>query len=561
MQKICYEKHEKFYFTGSQPKPSAPVVPPSYTNSHPSTFNTANSRPPYPTSNSDKPAWSNPHYNPNPSKPPYPTSNGDKPAWSNPHFNPSPSNPPYPSNPHLPTSSTSQGGTQGGNHLYPVLPPNRHSSHSYNNSNSGGVYNPTVTNNRLQQSASNRTGSGTVSHPGTYDPSPPYPPFPSSSKPAPYPTGTGSMPQPNSKATAPYPVGTGSMPQPNSHLPPPYPMGTGSMPQPGHTGNVGFHSSVSHPNYNTMSQPNLATPHYNAPLSQGGYHPSMAQPAYNPHFSSHSYGQPSYGQPSYHPTMAQPGGYYPQPVYQPAPPASGPVIIMAGQQSGGGRGLGQMIAEAAVFSTINAGVNRLINPYPSFHHHDGYQSGVPSQTSQSSSTTHITYNNYLNGQPMSPGQMPTGVSTVPGGVPGGYPSGTYPSGSSPTGTFPAGVNPAVYPGGTNNGNSAPSSGGYTPDISGFGSTGSTYNPTGNSGSNIPAPGIVTKVDPNNKTEPPSPPINPLNDSSLVIYGISNAEFWKLTEDLFAKQEFNASEFIKVDLQNKTNSTEDVANKP
>lgn len=124
-------------------------------------------------------------------------------------------------------------------------------------------------------------------------------------------------------------------------------------------------NSVSSLPYQTNSMP-LRNP-YSVHSSEG---------IYNTH------GQPSYS--THYPTTH----ILAQPAVQPFVP--GQTILMVPGQQDSGRGFGQMIKEALVFSTINAGVNRILNP-----HTHNYVENRPDSTS--TTTTHITYNNqYFN---------------------------------------------------------------------------------------------------------------------------------------------------------------------
>lgn len=131
---------------------------------------------------------------------------------------------------------------------------------------------------------------------------------------------------------------------------PPYP--THHMPL-----NNTWPNSVSSPIYQTNSMP-LRNP-YSVHSSEG---------IYNTH------GQPFY-----------PTHILAQPAVQSFVP--GQTILMEPRQQNSD--FGQMIKEALVFSTINAGVNRILNP------HTNYVENRPDSTS--ATTTHITYNNqYFN---------------------------------------------------------------------------------------------------------------------------------------------------------------------
>ena len=289
-----------------------------------------------------------------------------------------------------------------------------------------------------------------------------------------------------------------------------------------------------HPSY-----PQHAAP--SAPFSAPVHQPS-AMPFGNP-YPLHPPGN----------TYNAPGqAYYPQQSHVLAQPAMQPfvpgqtIVMMPGQQDSG-RGLGQMVKEALVFSTINAGVNRVLNPHT--HH---YVESRPAESAPTS-TTHVTYNNqYFNAPSGANGTM-NPPSVAQGNGPTDNPTGTYASNagtytpntgtyapsagtyapSAGTGPVPSSTSGNVFPTSIPNNGVSSQSGAAT----GTGVTGSVVTPTtqpnvsNNQGNSTPTPNTV---------------------DNTLSYRISDVELAKITEDLFAKSP-NISKYIKLNLQNRTTS--------
>lgn len=217
-----------------------------------------------------------------------------------------------------------------------------------------------------------------------------------------------------------------------------------------------------------------------------------------------------------------------QPAVQPFVPGQ-TILMMPGQQDSG-RGFGQMVKEALVFSTINAGVNRLINP------HTHYVETKPADSAPPTPTTHVTYNNqYFNTVPDGYNKMnPTNVSqgtelpTSPTGLP-----------NFPNRAFTSNVG----------GNSIPSSGSASPNIPDIPS--STTRHVFGSGINE---NVITSSTGSN---------NPANINKSFHYTISDDELFKISEELFAKNSRNMNNYIKMNLQTRVTSTNitDEAKKP
>lgn len=236
----------------------------------------------------------------------------------------------------------------------------------------------------------------------------PYPPAPNPIKP---PTSTGFQPQPivpkvvspnSSKPPAPYPTGHPvDMPRPNTPIG--FNPNSNPIAPPYQAPKLG--STPSHPSYTNNYHP---PPVYGSPPgSYGGYAPP-----------------PPYSGPSYHPLAGQPPNYHPavpgQPTYlhppvyggvssQPFVPGQS-VIVLPGKSSS--PGLGQMVKEALVYSTINAGVNagvnRLIYGAPPHYHHYGTDTRYSGSQSSVTNNTTIIYNNGV------PVTGPIGGSPNPG---------------------------------------------------------------------------------------------------------------------------------------------------
>lgn len=324
------------------------------------------------------------------------------------------------------------------------------------------------------------------------------------------------------------------MPVPSVPYPhPPYPSGANphSPPYPGHA-------------YGYSNQPHSAyNPSYSVPSHTIG-HPS-SYPAHIPPPVPGTFGNPY----STHPIGGTYGAaghsYYPQQhvLAQPAaqPYIPGQTVMMVSGQQDSGRGLGQMVKEALVFSTINAGVNRLLNP----HHHYVYDHSSPERSSPSStstSETHVTYNNhYINTVPPGNNVSPASSNVPQGNV-------AYPANPSPVN------NPVITPG---------------VSIPTIVNNGSTTNPVNGSS-------VIAMSTANNK-EAPSPVVprdgfladDAVNNQGTNIYSpkykISDDDLLMLTEELFVKQEVNISKYLSLHLQSissqKSENVTDTANGP
>ncbi|CAG5093420.1 Similar to CG2145: Poly(U)-specific endoribonuclease homolog (Drosophila melanogaster) [Cotesia congregata] len=282
------------------------------------------------------------------------------------------------------------------------------------------------------------------------------------------------------------------------------------------------------PNYypNNYHQP---PPVYGAPPgSHGGYAPP---PPYS------SVYHPPAGTPNYHPTYVHP------PVYggassQPFVPGQNVVVVPGNSK---GPGIGQLVKEAVVFSTVNAGVNaainRVINGAPSHYYHNnpGYSPAysAPNSPSVTNNTT-IIYNNVP-----PPGQ----INAYPN-VNAGY----DPNYNNQPNSFASNVSPS-FP---NNGNISPSipnnSGGYNSPQSGsnvpvifspkFGDSNSstTISPNlSNQTSLYPTLSNLTE-NPNNAKDNYNATLTPVIPE--IQYYITENELLNLTEHLFMKDEMN-----------------------
>ena len=278
--------------------------------------------------------------------------------------------------------------------------------------------------------------------------------------------------------------------------------------------------------------------------------PSFSAPAHQP--SAMPFGNPYSLHPPGNAYNAPGQAYYPQQSHVLAQPAMQPfvpgqtIVMMPGQQDSG-RGFGQMVKEALVFSTINAGVNRVLNPHT--HH---YVESRPAESAPTS-TTHVTYNNqYFNAPPGANGTMnPPNVAQ--GNGPTDNPTGTY---APNAGTY------------------APNAGTYTPNTGAHASSAGTGPVPSSSGDNV---NLINN--PNNRVSSPSGAatgtgvtgriVTPTTQSNVsnnqgnsttnantvdntLSYRISDDELAKITEDLFAKSP-NISKYIKLNLQNHTTS--------
>ncbi|XP_076639830.1 uncharacterized protein LOC143351790 isoform X2 [Colletes latitarsis] len=286
----------------------------------------------------------------------------------------------------------------------------------------------------------------------------------------------------------------------------------------------------------------------NSPYGQpqmGGHYPHSVPPS-GP-WSTHSYPPPNYhpsGMPMGNPYSLHPSGgayhapgqaYYPQQPQVLAQPASQPfvpgqtVIMVPGQQDSG-RGFGQLVKEALVFSTINAGVNRLINP------HTHYTASTPDSSSQPAATTHVTYNNqYFN--------TPPGVNGAPNPTPNVGAGNIPPSPLGYGNTFPTSI--------PNSGASSP----VTGTVNGGGGNIGTVN---GGGGNI-GTGMTGNVAPPStaQTNVASNQGNLSNNSNTIdntpFYKISDDELFTITEDLFSKS-LDISKYIKLNLQKRSTSS-------
>ncbi|KMQ88492.1 placental protein 11 [Lasius niger] len=324
-----------------------------------------------------------------------------------------------------------------------------------------------------------------------------------------------------------------AMPVPSYPVPPypraTYPISGSNPPPPPYTSHAFGHS---------MNQPHSPyNPSHSVPSQTIG-HPS-SYPAHIPPPVPGTFGNPY----STHPVGGTYGpaghSYYPQQhvLAQPAaqPYIPGQTVIMAPQDSG--RGFGQMVKEALVFSTINAGVNRLINPH---HHYVPDNSRPASETSE----THITYNNhYFNAPP--PGNTPS-VPASPN-VPQGNVAVTYPA------IYPNPVNnPAITPG-----VSIPTIVGNNGSVTYPASNSSSLNTVGTT-NNMGGPPVVS---PNGFSAGNTVNQGSANQEKTVYspqYKISDNDLLMLTEELFAKQEVNLSKYLTLHLQSKSENVTDAA---
>lgn len=328
-----------------------------------------------------------------------------------------------------------------------------------------------------------------------------------------------------------------SMPVPSATYPHSYPTsGSNPYPPPYPSHSYGY-SNQPHSTYN---------PSYSVPGHTIG-HPS-SYPAHIPPPVPGTFGNPYSTHPVGNTYGATGHSYYPQQhvLAQPAaqPYIPGQTVIMVPGQQNSGRGLGQMVKEALVFSTINAGVNRLLNP----HHHYVQDYSGPARSSTSTSETHITYNNHYFNSPPPDNSASGSISSIPPNVPpqGNIPT-AYPHNPSPVN------NPVITPGVS------------IPTIVNNGST--TYSVNGSS---VIARDTVT----NEKTPPVAPPEfpagNAVNDQGtpnqgtnihFPQYRISDDDLMKLTEELFVREEIDISKYLSLHLQSKSENVTDSAGGP
>ncbi|KYQ56334.1 Glyoxalase domain-containing protein 4 [Trachymyrmex zeteki] len=293
------------------------------------------------------------------------------------------------------------------------------------------------------------------------------------------------------------------------------------------------HSNQPHiPHVLSMNNPSHSFP------SQSFGHIS-SYPAHIPPPISGTFGNPY----STHPVGGTYGAaghiYYPQqhvlaqPVAQPYIP--GQTVIMVPGQQDTGRGFGQMMKEALVFSTINVGVNRLINP----HQHDYSSPSSGTGTNE----THITYNNYYFNT-----ARPGSVSLASSNIPRGNVSVASPVNPNPN------LNPMI-----------------TPDVSipTIVSNGSTTYPVGSSSlntvgtaNNVEIPSVVA---PNEFSISNTGNNQRMFNQGTAIYSpqykISDDDLLMLTEELFVKQEVDISKYLTLHLQSKSENVTDVAKGP
>lgn len=310
-------------------------------------------------------------------------------------------------------------------------------------------------------------------------------------------------------------------------------------------------ASSGHPPYPTHPMPSGNPWSSGSPSMSPPLHQTNSMPLGNP-YSMHPHTS-AYGA---HPAPGAPNGpmhygqtYYPQQMAQPAvqPFIPGQTILMVPGQQSSGPGFGQLVKEALVFSTINAGVNRLINP-----HHTHYVETRPAETAPPSTTTHITYNNhYINTAPGANGNA--NPMSVPQGNAGSVPPGMPPANNNPNAAF------------TPNGGATPN-GGVTPNV------GNSNVPPGSTNPYIPIiPGVINgsqagtgtagsqNLNNNSTTNSTVPQSNPSNSTVypqqyVPSYRISDEELYKISEELFAKNTRDLSRYIKLNLQSKATST-------
>ncbi|XP_031775682.1 uncharacterized protein LOC100864928 [Apis florea] len=242
---------------------------------------------------------------------------------------------------------------------------------------------------------------------------------------------------------------------------PPYP--THHMPL-----NNTWPNSVSSPIYQTSSMP-LRNP-YSVHSSEG---------IYNTH------GQPFY-----------PTHILAQPAVQSFVP--GQTILMEPRQQNSD--FGQMIKEALVFSTINAGVNRILNP------HTNYVENRPDSTS--ATTTHITYNNQYFNTALGVNDEKMNSTNVLQGFP-----------NNSNGIFTSNIEEVRI---------------KTPIIE------SHINENINTS-------IIVSSNQKNLSN------NSISINNKFFYKISDDELFKISEELFAKSSHNIYKFIKLNLQTQVTS--------
>ncbi|XP_036140344.1 poly(U)-specific endoribonuclease homolog isoform X2 [Monomorium pharaonis] len=334
-----------------------------------------------------------------------------------------------------------------------------------------------------------------------------------------------------------------SMPVPSAPYPrPPYPTSGSNS----HLPSQSF-SHSNPPPYNPYHSPYNPSQTFGHPSSYPAHIPPPVPNAFGNPYSTHPVGG-TYG--------AAGHTYYPQQhvLAQPAaqPYVPGQTVIMVPGQQNSGRGLGQMVKEALVFSTVNAGVNRLLNPYP--HHVYDYNRPASSGTSE----THITYNNHY----FNTASSDSVSSALPNVPPGNIPI-TYPANSAnPNPVNPSSMNPSPVNSGPVN-NPVITPGVSIPTIVSNGSTtypvnGSSVNTAGTTNNVEVSPvvlpnGLSADNTMNNK--------GTSNEATIYSpqYKILDDDLLMLTEELFAKQEVNISKYLTLHLQSKSeNATHDAA---
>ncbi|XP_063973601.1 endoribonuclease CG2145-like isoform X2 [Diachasmimorpha longicaudata] len=310
----------------------------------------------------------------------------------------------------------------------------------------------------------------------------------------------------------------------------PYPSHPNSKPYPGAPPPIGTPGGFGYPS-NSNTNPHRPYPPV---IPHGGYHP-MPQPGMihnNPYPMQP--GVPHYGPPPGVPQYGPPHIYGGPVMSQPYVP--GQTIILPSQSSSS-PGIGQLVKEALVFSTVNAGVNRLINGAPHHHHYGSSSPQVqPAGSSTVTNNTTIIYNNYGPDQ----GQ---GVPGVPPSVPGAYVPGnpgSYTPGS-PGGSYNPSNSGSYPPAGL------PQSGapGIPPPVA----SGSLPNPVGGGLPSVPAPPPASSAPVGAHRTNQSVTVAPEAPPAPQYY-ISDDELMRLTETLFSKEEMNLKKYVTLYLQNK-----------
>ncbi|XP_015587978.1 uncharacterized protein LOC107264337 [Cephus cinctus] len=318
------------------------------------------------------------------------------------------------------------------------------------------------------------------------------------------------------------------------------------------------------------SPPPVGFPAIHTPMT--GQNPHVMYPNQYPHlqpnsqvFASNPGGSYSGGSYSGSPFVNHGGQvHYPQQgqVFQSG--SSPPVIVLPNQQDNG-RGVGQILKEAIIYSGVNAAMNRIINPshyHDSHYYHDrGYYHDAAPMRNYDTSNTYVTshtYNNqYINLPPGVDGIVPdqpavaqpnVPVPNSPGGTTGGQ---TYQPGSTipaapgtvgqPTAPGTATVGQPVAPGTTNVQPIAPGA-----PLAGQPAVSDSTNSSQSSEIAPPqttAPGSGTASAPiTNSSDPQKPPV------ITYQYRITDEELQSISEELFNKDEFNAYKYISLNIQ-------------